>query len=331
MSEQAHDPLRDPAPGSPRRVLVALDGSDHARIALELAACLPLTARDELVLLSVAQVDEATIHRLRRRQGRDLDVLLSDAWTAQRSAARGEVEAAGARLSAWQAPVRQLVRSGTPAEVIAAATRELHADLLVVGPLGRGGLPSLLLGSVALALLGRVPCPVLVARPPIGAPRRVILAVDGSLHAGEAIRALAAFPLATGAGVTVVTATGPGSTTHSPGEATAIADAAAARLREAGLAAATAVPAGEARRAIVEEARTRGRRPRRRGLPGPGGRPGALHGLGLAARGRAGSLLRARRAACRGASGTRRERPADPSPVAYARRTERSTVTVMRR
>ncbi len=257
MHQDARDQAQGPAARAPMRILVALDGSDHASIALELAACLPLTAADELVLLSVAEVDEATLHRLRRRQGRDLDLLLSDAWTAQRSAARGEVEAAGARLGAWQTPVRQVVRSGPPAAVIAAATRELRVDLLVVGPLGRGGLPSLLLGSVALALLGKVPCPVLVARPPIGAPRRVVLAVDGSPHAAETMDVIAAYPLASGAHVTVVVVAGTGSTALARDAAALIADHATARLRDAGLTADTSVPSGVAGRAIVEEACTR--------------------------------------------------------------------------
>ena len=253
MHGQAHDPAARP----PVRVLVALDGSDHARIALECAACLPLTTSDELVLLSVADVDEASLHRLRRQQGRDLDLLAQEAWTARRSAAQGTVEDAGSRLGVWQTPVRQLVRSGTPAAVIAAATRELGVDLLVVGPLGRGGLPSLLLGSVALALIGQVPCPVLVARPPIGAPHRVVLAVDGSHHAGEAIGALATYPLAPGASVTVLTAIEPGSTAAASPGAAAIADAAAAQLRDTGLTVDVAVRAGEAGHVIVEEARSR--------------------------------------------------------------------------
>jgi len=239
------------------RVLVALDGSDHARVALETAACLPLGPADELVLLSVAEVDASTAHRLRRQHDRDLAVLLRVAWGAERAVARRTVREAGAQLGDWQAPVRQVVRSGPAADVIAGVASELGADLLVVGPRGRGRISSLLLGSVAQALLGRVGCPVLVARGPVRVSARAVLAVDGSKHGREAARALMSYPLAAGATVTVLTVAEPGSALGSRARAAAVAEETAGLVREAGLAAAAAVRPGEAGRAIVAEARAR--------------------------------------------------------------------------
>ncbi|MCU0484326.1 MAG: universal stress protein, partial [Chloroflexi bacterium] len=188
----------------PVRLLVALDGSDHARVALEVVACLPLTAADLVVLLSVADTGPATAHQLRRRQGQDLDELLRDRWAAERTAARQAVKAAGAALAGWDTPVRQLARGGPVIETIAAAAAELEASLLVVGPRGRNPLTDLLVGSVAHALLGRVHCPVLVGREPVGAPTQILLAVDGSPHGRAATRALVTYPRAATVVVTVV-------------------------------------------------------------------------------------------------------------------------------
>ncbi|MFO7589586.1 MAG: universal stress protein [Acidimicrobiia bacterium] len=68
-----------------------------------------------------------------------------------------------------------------------------HAGVLVVGPVGKGFLKSLHLGSIAEHVLANATVPVLVAR---GASpvRRVLVAIDGSDHAQRAVVALASMP-----------------------------------------------------------------------------------------------------------------------------------------
>lgn len=58
--------------------------------------------------------------------------------------------------------VEGLVEEGPAAHVLARHAE--HADLLVVGTRGRGGLAGLVLGSVSQWLVARAPCPVLVTR-----------------------------------------------------------------------------------------------------------------------------------------------------------------------
>jgi nucleotide-binding universal stress UspA family protein len=60
-------------------------------------------------------------------------------------------------------PAVRLSRS--PAEAIGTYAKDVHADIIVVGTHGRGGMSRLLMGSVAEHVVRNAPCPVLVLRP----------------------------------------------------------------------------------------------------------------------------------------------------------------------
>ncbi|MFZ5585786.1 MAG: universal stress protein [Thermodesulfobacteriota bacterium] len=62
-----------------------------------------------------------------------------------------------------------LVREGDPVREVIDLTRELKADLLVVGSTGLSGLAEAFFGSVAAKAVRRAPCSVMVARPQPGA------------------------------------------------------------------------------------------------------------------------------------------------------------------
>lgn len=57
-----------------------------------------------------------------------------------------------------------LVGSGAPAHEIVRAAKELDVDLIVISTHGRTGLPHLIMGSTAEAVVRYAPCPVLVVR-----------------------------------------------------------------------------------------------------------------------------------------------------------------------
>jgi len=90
-------------------------------------------------------------------------------------------------------PTHVVLREGHPAQQILREACSLPADLVVVGTRGRGGLERSVMGSVAEAVLGRAPCPVLAvpaAAPPSTAgelPKVVLWATDFSRHAANAL------------------------------------------------------------------------------------------------------------------------------------------------
>jgi nucleotide-binding universal stress UspA family protein len=62
--------------------------------------------------------------------------------------------------------VRTVVRRGSPSAEIVEVASEEHADLVIIGTHGRGGVSRVLLGSVADRVIRTAPCPVLTVRNP---------------------------------------------------------------------------------------------------------------------------------------------------------------------
>jgi nucleotide-binding universal stress UspA family protein len=271
--------------------MVALDGSDHALVALEYVACLALGREDELILVSVAEIEPLSARAFRRQHGRHLSLLLEASWAAQRASAQRTLERGQDRLGEWQAPVTQVIRSGHPVKVIAGLVEEMGVDLLVLGPRGLGRWAALLLGGVTQSLVGLARCPVLIARRPVEPPRRIILAVDGSRHADAATRVLTTFPVAADATIDVVAVVEPWAVPHQDrppelSELTSIQDGlareigkrAVGTLTATGLRARASVRVGDPGREIVGAAREIGAHLVVLGSRGRGGVRGVLAG-----------------------------------------------------
>jgi nucleotide-binding universal stress UspA family protein len=167
MSEDTRD-----TPNAAIRILVPLDDSPEARVALPYAAALA-TPGTEIVLLTI--VPTAT----------DAD------------AARAGLETAAQRLRVTGQTVRTEVATGDPARRIVDVAADLHAVMIVMASHGWGAFGRLIYGSVADQVGRESPVPVMVVRArqlepgPIGITRLVV-PLDGSS------RAEAALPVATG-------------------------------------------------------------------------------------------------------------------------------------
>ena len=154
------------------RIVVGVDGSEHGRRALGWAQRKAVRQGDELTaLLAWGLFDQ-----LHADGGTsfDPDYGPTDAAAALDTVVTDTLgaEAAGA--------VRQVVVCDLPARALLDAASE--ADLLVVGPRGRGELRELALGSVTQACLHHARCPVAVVRGDddpagAGAGERVVAAV----------------------------------------------------------------------------------------------------------------------------------------------------------
>ncbi|MCJ7710512.1 MAG: universal stress protein [Chloroflexi bacterium] len=177
------------------KIIVAVDGSTQAGLAVEWTAQLPLTAADEIIVTSVAE-HPALVGAWGYAYHEGYETVSEEVLAAGRDDARQAAETAAAALSPGACPVSVQIREGHPIQELLAAIAEAGADLIVVGPHGHGALETILLGSVSQALLHAMATSVLVAREPIGVPQRVLLATDGSPHSLAAARFVAQLPLA---------------------------------------------------------------------------------------------------------------------------------------
>lgn len=166
------------------RVLLATDGSVHARVATQWLTVFPLPTAEVLVLAAVAPVPPVLDVPIPPAV---LDAALAD---AQRAA-----DAAVATLRPRWAGATARVVDGDPRRVIPETAADWAADLVVVGARGLGTLRRLVLGSVSTSVVHAARCPVLVVR---GRPRELraaVVAIDGSPEARAAAEFFAALPL----------------------------------------------------------------------------------------------------------------------------------------
>lgn len=181
------------------RVLVAIDGSEPAGMAVDLVANVAWPRGTEIL---VAQAVE-TGAGLFGGPWPALAMVQTDRIEADiRAEAHRTVDEVRKRLARPGVSVEAVVLRGRPATAIVAQARGLGADLVVVGSRGHGTIESMLLGSVSAEVVDHAPAPVLVTRSP--RIERVVLAWDGSSCAARAVDLLRTWPIFSGSLVRVV-------------------------------------------------------------------------------------------------------------------------------
>ena len=169
------------------RMLYATDGSAGAAVALDLICALSLRPVDEVIVVS----HPAFLILARPNEG-----VVGRAMERRRQRARDVVEAALGRLRARGARARGTMQDGEDTvDAILRAAEENEADLIIVGSRGLGPLTSILVGSTARTLAMLSPVPVLVVRDRLAAPRRVLVAFDGSSASRSAVEISGRLPL----------------------------------------------------------------------------------------------------------------------------------------
>ena len=136
-------------------IVLAVDGSEHAEKAAELAAELAREGHDELVVLHVTELlpPRFQVNTELDYQGDREAIELARGYAA-------DMEADGLKV---RVELRHS-QYGHVARIITNLAEELDAGLIVMGSRGRADLSALLLGSVAHKVLHLSRRPVLIAR-----------------------------------------------------------------------------------------------------------------------------------------------------------------------
>jgi len=158
---------------SPHNILLAVDGSDHSKAAVQLVADLPLSHETEITAISVMVPRHAQFSP-------SFEKMLEGTKTL---------------LEGNQARVQTEVIAGYPAEIINLRADQIQPQLTVLGAKGLRSTLGILLGGVAQQVVEYSCCPVLIVRAPYTGIKRVLLIVDGSEHSQQAVQYLATFPL----------------------------------------------------------------------------------------------------------------------------------------
>ena len=138
-----------------KRILVALDGSEHSHRSLELAITLARAMTSELWVVCALP---PTL--LASEFGEELAGYLDD----QQRAAATIIEHAKAQASLAGVVLHGVIEEGTADQVISRVAEAKAVDLIVVGSHGRSAVGRILLGSVSDRLVHDCKRPVLVAR-----------------------------------------------------------------------------------------------------------------------------------------------------------------------
>jgi nucleotide-binding universal stress UspA family protein len=203
------------------KVLIAYDGSDCAKAAIDDLRRAGLPAKTEAVILTVADVwphlldqertpddpiSNPAFQRLTRRSRAEANQSMADA----REIAQHGAERVRSMFAGWA--VTGEAAAGLPAWAAIKRAEDLRADLIVVGSQGRSAVGRAVMGSVSQKILHHANCSVRVGRRPEGAdeksdrPVKIVLGVDGSVGAAIAVSAVANRTWPAGSEVRVVTA-----------------------------------------------------------------------------------------------------------------------------
>ena len=147
--------------GSERPVIVVpLDGSELAEAALPVAREFAATFGGHIVLIGAVPRPGDLV----AAQGH-VATYVGDDYVALQADAQNYLNGIASQLTADRLSVAVSVRSGNPAQEIAATASEHGAAAVVMASHGRTGLVRTILGSVAGQTLHHSPCPVLLIRP----------------------------------------------------------------------------------------------------------------------------------------------------------------------
>ena len=181
------------------RVLVAVDGSECATVAVELVAALDWPAGTDIRIVEVVPSGAAVFGGPWPPMA-PLDTSAID--RSVREQAARNLEEAAQKVARPGCTVETVIANGRPGDTIVSLAEQSGADLIVVGSRGHGTLETMLLGSVSSEVIDHAHVPVLVARG--RKVDHVLFAWDGSDRAEAAVPPLTGWGLFTASHVDVL-------------------------------------------------------------------------------------------------------------------------------
>ena len=172
------------------KVLLATDGSQHAKHAARFLSRLP--HKDPLELSIVSSVVYPQLH--------PADAVTTwppEVWDQLRAAAESAVDESALLFEGADAAIDKRIVDGHAGQAIIDQANKIGAELVVLGAKGHSAVSRLLLGSVSDYVASHAECGVLVVRPPKetddSAALTTTIAYDGSPRADRAIEQFVQF------------------------------------------------------------------------------------------------------------------------------------------
>ena len=192
------------------KILLATDGSESARAAVDCLLRFPFPRNSEVTLLTVIDRNVFKNEEVSSINEEQRDELEETEKIVQVAAQELLAEEATRLTGAGWSESREL-RIGHPAEEIVRLAEQLGSDCIVVGSHGTSGIRRFLLGSVSDYVLQYAPCSVLIVKKDdihcaeTGKPLRLLLSYDDSPSARKAVEFCASLPMDEQAEVTALT------------------------------------------------------------------------------------------------------------------------------
>jgi nucleotide-binding universal stress UspA family protein len=149
----------------PYRILIAEDGSEHSKAAIQLVTHLALPPGSHLIVLAVLPQPEAP-----------------NAW-----AMKNVLELTCELLQDLPVEIEPLLRAGLPAKVIIEHADRYQPDFVIIGAKGLRATLGILLGGVAQQVIEYANWPVLVVRAARPELKRALFVTDGSPYSQFAL------------------------------------------------------------------------------------------------------------------------------------------------
>ncbi|HJT19297.1 MAG TPA: universal stress protein, partial [Nitrospira sp.] len=173
----------------PMKILVAIDGSNHAYEGVR--ALRYLARADQVILLHVLNVPRPAYPMMVPEVAEELYREREDRLRTEGDRLLDRIQSL---LPPHTGPSTRFLRIGSPADVIATVGEQEKVHLIVMGSRGLGSIKERVLGSVSHRIVTLAPCAKLIVNGPIKAIRQILVPLAGSFDREEAIRFLQTKP-----------------------------------------------------------------------------------------------------------------------------------------